>query len=312
MRWLFKTDISNNSSKICENYALNNDNIFVYHKSNGGVSSARNLGLMNAKGKYVMFVDPDDWLDQKIVDELLNDIEDNNSDISICCARVHKDNNTGKNTFFRDYSGEINKKRGIVQLFSNTYYKDADNYIDVGVPWGKLYKTKFLKENDLSFNVQLRRNQDNIFNLYCFEYAKKITYIDEPLYNYDLNHFPVEKRTFTEDAIELYNYYGNEMLLFYETYYKSDELLFELLLIKLQNLLAVILRQYLCHPKIDVSLQERTICLQKIVNNHPFSKIKNFEQKNPNWKSNIVAFLLQKRQYKLVIYIYYFGFKIGV
>ena len=52
-----------NSGKICDEYALNDDRIKVIHKENGGVSSARNAGLDLATGSYIAFVDPDDYID---------------------------------------------------------------------------------------------------------------------------------------------------------------------------------------------------------------------------------------------------------
>lgn len=304
---------TDNSGRICNNYASNYNNVFVFHKTNGGVSSARNLGLKYAKGNYVMFVDPDDWLDEKILEVLVTDIEKFKSDISICCALVHKKGYTEKNSFFKGYSGPVNKKRAITQLFSNSYYEDADRHIDVGVPWGKLYRKKFLKENKLLFNLKLRRNQDNIFNLYCFEYAKKITYIDSPLYNYELEHFHAgEKRSYMKDAIELYSNLGQETLLFYKTYYNSDQLLFKLLLNKLHGLLGLILRKQLCHPKMNISIGQRINYLQILINKTPFELVIDNRHNNQKIKTKIIIFLLRKRQYKLVVLIYYFGFKLGM
>ena len=53
-----------NSGEICDEYAVKDSRVRVFHKENGGVSSARNVGLGNAVGEWVTFVDSDDWIDQ--------------------------------------------------------------------------------------------------------------------------------------------------------------------------------------------------------------------------------------------------------
>ncbi len=73
-----------NSGKICDNYAKKDKRIKVIHKENGGVSSARNLGLDMATGDYIAFVDGDDYIDNRMYEILLNNLVNTSSDISIC------------------------------------------------------------------------------------------------------------------------------------------------------------------------------------------------------------------------------------
>jgi len=60
-----------NCGKICDEYAQKDSRIRVFHKSNGGVSSARNLGLDNAKGEWIAFIDSDDFVENEYLEELL-------------------------------------------------------------------------------------------------------------------------------------------------------------------------------------------------------------------------------------------------
>lgn len=69
------------SGEICDEYAEKDSRIRVFHKENGGVSSARNLALDNAKGEFVMFLDSDDWLDNVCLDVCINTINDNVLDV---------------------------------------------------------------------------------------------------------------------------------------------------------------------------------------------------------------------------------------
>uniref|UniRef100_I5AQ94 Glycosyl transferase n=1 Tax=Eubacterium cellulosolvens (strain ATCC 43171 / JCM 9499 / 6) TaxID=633697 RepID=I5AQ94_EUBC6 len=75
---------TDNSLEICEQYARQDERITVIHKVNGGVSSARNVGLKSALGGYLTFIDSDDWIEPVFVESLVHDMEENNSDCSMC------------------------------------------------------------------------------------------------------------------------------------------------------------------------------------------------------------------------------------
>ena len=71
-----------NSGKICDEYAKSDKRIRVFHKENGGVSSARNLGVDEAKGEYISFIDPDDWIELNMYEEIFNFVDENNVDVA--------------------------------------------------------------------------------------------------------------------------------------------------------------------------------------------------------------------------------------
>ena len=73
-----------NSSNICDHYALKDSRIRVFHKDNGGVASARQCGLDNAVGEYIIHCDPDDWVEGDMLWELYNKARDENADLVIC------------------------------------------------------------------------------------------------------------------------------------------------------------------------------------------------------------------------------------
>lgn len=78
------------SGRICDNYSRLDSRFKVIHKKNGGVSSARNVGLDAAEGEYIGFVDPDDWIDVDMYDRLLYNICKYNVDISVCAYYEHR------------------------------------------------------------------------------------------------------------------------------------------------------------------------------------------------------------------------------
>lgn len=85
-----------NSGVICEKYADRYPFVRVIHKENGGLSDARNVGIDNATGRYLGFVDSDDWIDPGMYDSLIHSIKKDNTDIAIC-------------GYYRDYIGKQEK-----------------------------------------------------------------------------------------------------------------------------------------------------------------------------------------------------------
>lgn len=73
-----------NSGRICEEYAVKDTRVRVFHKKNGGVSSARQLGLDQARGVYTIHVDPDDWVEANMLEELYAKAVEDDADVVIC------------------------------------------------------------------------------------------------------------------------------------------------------------------------------------------------------------------------------------
>ena len=75
---------TDNSGVICDKYAQTDSRIKVFHKENGGVSSARNIGLENATGQYIAFVDPDDWIEPNMYETIITQFEKSDVDAVFC------------------------------------------------------------------------------------------------------------------------------------------------------------------------------------------------------------------------------------
>jgi glycosyltransferase involved in cell wall biosynthesis len=137
---------TDNSGKICDEYATKYDNIKAFHKENGGLSDARNYGTERISGDYLVFVDSDDYIDKKTLETYrLKALENNNPDIMIDQSNYMIDNNRVRlsNTFY-DYT-RFEKKSG----------KDAFAYIvsncALQSAWGKCYKIEYWNEQGFSF-----------------------------------------------------------------------------------------------------------------------------------------------------------------
>ena len=162
------------SGVICDNYKNIDDRIVVIHKENEGLSSARNSGLDIAKGKYIGFVDSDDYIDKDMYHELYEALIKNNSDISICkFVRVYDDSEikfSNNDLLENNYSN--------IEALKELY---KENSLDFIVVWNKLYKSGLIKNN----RYPIGRKYEDEFIIHKLLYkCNKVTYINKELYCY--------------------------------------------------------------------------------------------------------------------------------
>lgn len=164
------------SLDILEHYKKMDDRIVIINKPNGGLSSARNVGMNAASGKYIMFVDSDDFISSVAVEKLLENAEKHNSDFVIF-----------------DYLNAQNDSYSRVAITDKSVYEVSvfnieflDGYMYSKLPvsaWSKFYNAQFLKENKLFFDEGLIF-EDVAFFSKVYTRAKRISYLKEPFYYY--------------------------------------------------------------------------------------------------------------------------------
>ena len=130
------------SGEICDKYASLDNRIQVFHKQNNGVSSARNIGLDRAKGKWITFIDSDDWIDNTYLDSFLKQSDEVNLIISGC--RCFGDNLKSINL----QEASINIENELYDIWKKHYYSGDFIY---WYPWGKFYKNSIIQKNKLRF-----------------------------------------------------------------------------------------------------------------------------------------------------------------
>ncbi len=162
------------SAQLCDRLAFENDKIKVFHKTNGGVSSARNLGLEKAKGEYILFVDSDDWVDTDYVSTLLNAIQNFNADMAI--AKFYYEPTSAMSSI-KEFSTQIFNNN---ELVFNIVSSDQIG----GFLWNKIFKAKLIKSK-LDTNLHYCEDLDFVLN-----YAKLVetaVFIDKQIYHYFKN-----------------------------------------------------------------------------------------------------------------------------
>ena len=159
-----------NCGKICDEYAKKDSRVHVIHKKNGGLASARNAGIDVAKGKYISFVDSDDYLDIDFLSAYYNAINDRDVDIVHSGLRYMPSGNELKESF------PINVVLSGIEMIE----KKPTLSKDVSIPFSVRYcfRNAFLNENNLRFNENIKYAEDTPFNIAAVLKAKSMTCID--------------------------------------------------------------------------------------------------------------------------------------
>ena len=161
---------TDNSRCICEKFAKNESRITIINQNNKGVSSARNKGLSLAKGKYITFLDPDDWIDNNLYSKLISHMENNNCSMCIYGFTIENAGFSTKSPIYK--KSVIDNYTAIYEMFKGTYWG--------GHLWNKVYLKELIKNikldndihfcEDLLFNYKVMSNLNNIYYFPVFGY----------------------------------------------------------------------------------------------------------------------------------------------
>ena len=162
---------SDATGKIADEFAIKDSRIKVFHQENGGVSSARNLGLQKAIGNGIIFIDGDDYIKSNFIEQLLTYYREDFWPISgMVNIRNH---NQVKNLNFEN----LLKKFNDVNLTSKNIF-ELLNKGAIGSPCARIYSNKIIKDNSLFFNEEISYQEDLLFDLRYFPYVKHIKLVD--------------------------------------------------------------------------------------------------------------------------------------
>ena len=174
---------TDNSGKIIDNYAKKDNRIKVIHQQNSGPSVARNKGISTAKGKYIGFVDSDDYIESTMYEELYNNANSKNIEVAMCSYNEKHLYNKAKYVIKANLdSGSIYEKEDIKNNIISTFSKN-DNYGFYSL-WNKIYLKEWLLKSNLELDVNRDHGEDWWFNINVFSKLNSFVYIDKELYNY--------------------------------------------------------------------------------------------------------------------------------
>lgn len=151
-----------NCGLICEEYAKCDARIKVIHKQNAGLSEARNTGIETANGKYILFVDSDDYLENQTVEMLIDGAQDNC--LSVIGYKLDFVNSNIINTPEQAY-GSFESLQSYLLSFHKLFATKFN------FAWGKLYDLSIIQKHSLRFKKGLSLVEDVIFNLQYYDYC---------------------------------------------------------------------------------------------------------------------------------------------
>ncbi len=206
------------SGKILDEYATKDERINVIHKENSGVSNTRNLAIQNARGKYIQFLDADDWITTDATKSLVRTMEESKADLVIAdFYRV-----VGENT---SHKGRIDSDKVLTRdEFADYMIQNPADYY-YGVLWNKLYKKSIIDTYHLKMDASLSWSEDFIFNLEYLLHVKHVAPLQLPIYYYVktegslVSQSRFDIRNIVDMKLSVIKYYDN----FYKSIYDEKE-----------------------------------------------------------------------------------------
>lgn len=173
---------TDSSGKLCDELAASDDRIRVVHLGeNGGLSNARNQGMAVARGEYILFFDPDDRYDTRLLEEIEKSLKKNSAKVVLF----------GLMEEYYDQSGKIEYTKRIVPMtgYFNSRKQVREQVLDLerqtlfGYAWNKAYQLSYLKTIGVAFQT-VTMIEDVLFNIEVFKSLDSCNLIEKPLYRY--------------------------------------------------------------------------------------------------------------------------------
>lgn len=185
------------SLSICECWKKKDARIILINQENQGLAGARNTGLAACKGEWFYFVDGDDYLERDAIEQAISYINDD-IDLVVTDYFVDTASRIWKESFFpfrdKEFS-EVEKIELMKNCFLKTPSVNQSTCTMLGVAWAKLYRTEIVKDNNIRFDLRLRKMQDAPFNCEVFHRSRKIKFASIPTYHYRFNNASITHRS---------------------------------------------------------------------------------------------------------------------
>lgn len=203
------------SADVCRDYAARDGRLSYLHKENGGVSSARNMGIRQAVGQFVCFVDADDWLQPDMLSTVMQTSSEM-ADITFYGANKVQDGVVTETITFPDafYDERNNIEQAIYQL---RYAGERDVF---GWTWDKVMRADIIRTHGIMFREDVSFREDELFAFEYCRHIKSLRVIDRALYNYrvldsGLTHTGMKRTDYLPSSIALeesLKYYSHSAL----------------------------------------------------------------------------------------------------
>lgn len=167
---------TDNSHQILSQYERSHENIIVVSQRNQGVAAARNTGIKNARGRYILFVDSDDWIEDHTISAMHKWSSGADPDIIMF-------------NYFHAYQGKKYEEQEIRESCAKRVGMDQDAlyYMSYAYIWDKAYKREIIEDHGIRFERDVHFGEDTLFLCMYLMYIRTVVLIRDCLYNYREN-----------------------------------------------------------------------------------------------------------------------------
>ena len=250
------------SRELCEDWARQKQNVKVFHKENEGAGSARNIGLLNAKGDYVYFFDIDDLIDECLLSYNVEIMEKKQVDLVLFgfkTVSLNRDNYE-ESIFFQERLITSNEELASIYVDALVLVRNGNGFV-----WNKFYRRSFLQDNQICFENQ-RIQQDEIFNLKVYRHAQRVYISPFLFYCYYIYETGNTRSRFIADRFDCYKSVYNAFREL-QAYWKIKDVRFDEYLYKrFYGNIGQCLRFNLFHPACSWNLTEKKRELSRVMN----------------------------------------------
>lgn len=202
-----------NSDKICDEFALKDTRIKVIHKINEGVVRARKTGLAAAKGRYIGYVDGDDWIEPNMFERLYEVVSRENVDVAMC-GRYEDTGNSSRAVYHGFPEGRYDKHKMLKKVYPNMIVNGE--FFEWGLfpgVWDKLFRKEILEKYQMEVDERLTMGEDAACVYPCLLNANSIYILNECLYHYRQSISSMVKQDLDNESIrERFNILYNSVM----------------------------------------------------------------------------------------------------
>jgi glycosyltransferase involved in cell wall biosynthesis len=197
------------SAAVCAGLAAEHPAVKAFDKPNGGVSSARNYGLLRASGDYILFVDADDRLAEHAIAQLINAGEQYGADLVCGGYEILEDGVIRDGFLPREQTAD-----GADQITGAFARMETENSTLAGSPWGKLFRKQIIEDYQLAFPEETSFGEDYLFCADYYTHCRRVRFLHAPVYVYAV-HAGSLVTSFREDSPDMYTMLCRRKLTFY-------------------------------------------------------------------------------------------------
>lgn len=259
---------TDHTPEICNEIAKEDSRIRVFHKENGGLGSARNVGIDQAKGEYLYFFDVDDSVEPDFIADSVQYAERKNADL-IIYGYYARFSNSSEEELISVSEREIHSNDDLKKVYCDEllWMKHGN-----GFAWNKFYRMSFLKKYDFHFGNQ-RIQQDEPFNMQLYPKLENVYICDKAYYHYVIYTSGNAGSRYLPNKAEIITDVYHKFMTFYNDWKLADEKVLRYIRNRYVGGIFGVLTGNFFHQKCTLGKKEKRAIIDKILHDEELTKV---------------------------------------